>query len=148
MKYYLTVAMIFLSFQGFTQSQFNPYVPQMPINEMAQVGMYKQQLYDSRRDFIQKNVTVIATNIDAFSIGPHLNTELVLKELEDKPGTYRSNGIVERLEKKHRTILKNYLSSIGSIDFTNDYSFKNIMDRLKLINEDVLDDLSPLLKPE
>lgn len=148
MKYYLTLIMIFMSFLGLSQSQFNPYVPQMPINEMAQIGMYKQQLYDSRRDFIQKNVTIIATNIDAFALGNHLNLKLVLKDVPDENDVYRSNGIVERLEKKHRTILKNYLSSIGSIDFTNDYSFKIIIDRLKLINEDVLDDLSPLLKPE
>lgn len=148
MKYYLTIIMIFLSFLGLSQSQFNLYVPQMPINEMAQIGMYKQQLYDSRRDFIQKNVTIIATNIDAFALGNHLNLKLVLKDVPDENDVYRSNGIVERLEKKHRTILKNYLNSISSTDFTNDYSFKYIIDRLKLINEDVLGDLTPLLKPE
>lgn len=140
--------LLLISFGGYSQITFNPYVSQLPINQMAQIGMYKQQLYDSRKDFIQQNVTVIADNINLFSIGKHINGSLVLKELPDEPGTYISNGIVEKLEKKHRKILKNYLTSIGYSDFSNDYVFKNIMDVLKDINNDVLDDLSPLLKPE
>lgn len=148
MKYYLTFSMIFMSFIGLSQSQFNPYVPQMPINEMAQIGMYKQQLYNSRRDFIQKNVTIIATNIDAFALGNHLNLKLVLKDVPDENDIYRSNGLVEKLNKKHQKILKDYLTSIGYLDYSNDYIFKNIIDSLKNINDAVLEDLSPLLKSE
>ena len=134
------------SFNSYSQISFNPYVSQLPINQMAQIGIYKQQLYDSRKDLIQKNVTVIATNIDEFSIGEHLGTEKGLKELPDEPGTYISNGVVERLNKKHRLILKNYCNSINTADFTNDYLFQSILNRLKKMNADVLEDLSPLLK--
>jgi hypothetical protein len=147
-KHYLTTVIFFITFEGFSQIQFNPYVPQLPRNEMANIGIYMQQLYDYRKDFIQKNVTVIVTNIETFTLGDHLNSNLILKATPDENGVYRSNGLVEKLNNKHRKILNDYLASIGYSDFANDYVFKNIMDNLRKINDQVIKDILPLLAQE
>lgn len=40
--------------------QFNPYVPQLPLEAMAQVGMYKQQKYEENVQKIQSQIDTIA----------------------------------------------------------------------------------------
>lgn len=40
--------------------QFNPYIQQMPVEAMTQVGMYKQQKYDEGLQKIQNNIETIA----------------------------------------------------------------------------------------
>jgi len=40
--------------------QFNPYIQQLPVEEMAKVGMYKQQKYDEGIQKIQTNIDNVA----------------------------------------------------------------------------------------
>jgi hypothetical protein len=40
--------------------QFNPYVPQLPLEAMAQVGMYKQQKYEENVQKIQSQIDSVA----------------------------------------------------------------------------------------
>jgi type IV secretory pathway TrbF-like protein len=145
MKNWQLIILVFISYQGLSQTRFNPYVQQLPIDQMAQVGAYKQQIYNSRVNVIQKNINTIVKNIELLSIGSHLKEGIGLKPLLEDPGTYVSNGILERLNKKHSIILNNYINSIGSLDLTSDYIFNSILKKLNQINNDVNDDLSPLL---
>ncbi len=139
---------ILISFGSPVYSQtFSPYVSRMPlINQMAQVGIYKQRLYDSRTEIIQNNVNIVSKNIELFHIGNHINGDLVLKERPEEPGTYVSNGIIEKFKSKHSGIFRNYLISIANVDFTEDYLFQRIINNLNEINNNAMLDLKPLLK--
>ena len=41
-------------------TQFNPYVPQLPIEAMVKVGMYKQQKYEEGVQKIQNQIDQVA----------------------------------------------------------------------------------------
>lgn len=101
----------------YSQTRFNPYVPQVPLNQMAQIGIYKQQLYDSRKNQIQENVNTIVDNINELP-----SSELI--------SSYRKR-------------LSNYLTSIGYADFSDNNVYNIIFNNLRSINNDILEELNP-----
>ena len=109
----------FLTTSGkvYSQTRFNPYVPQVPLNQMAQIGIYKQQLYDSRKNQIQENVNTIVDNINQLP----------------------SSALISSYRKR----LSNYLTSIGYADFSDNNVYNIIFNNLRSINNDILEELNP-----
>ena len=52
-------------------SQFNPFIPELPAQEMVQVGMYKQKQYDAGVQKIQGYINNIA-GMDVYNDGDYL----------------------------------------------------------------------------
>jgi hypothetical protein len=109
----------FLTISGkvYSQTRFNPYVPQVPLNQMAQIGIYKQQLYDSRKNQIQENVNTIVDNINELPSSSLIST--------------------------YRKRLSSYLSSISYADFSDNNVYNIIFNNLRSINNDILEELNP-----
>lgn len=115
----ILVLVFFLTMSGriHSQTRFNPYVPQVPLNQMAQIGIYKQQLYDTRKNQIQENVNTIVDNINELP----------------------SSTLISSYRKR----LNNYLTSIGYADFSDNNVYNIIYNNLRSINNDILEELNP-----
>ena len=114
MKKYLSFCLLIVTTTIY--SQFNDYVPQNPVNEMRDVGVSKQRIYDSRKDWIQNRVTNLVRIID----------RLITKE--DFPNeniNFHKAFLVEKI--------KSYNSTIGYIDFADNYQYSIIQKDYKNI---------------
>ena len=58
------ISLLLILFSTFGYCQFRPYVPQNPVNAMRSVGMYKQRIYDERKDWIQSRINGLINAID------------------------------------------------------------------------------------
>lgn len=111
-----TSLFLFLFFSTFGYCQFRPYVPQNPVNAMRSVGMYKQKLYDERKDWIQSRIngliklSVILVNEDDY---PNIDIEYSRDVLQSK--------------------VISYVKTIGYIDLADDYQFNLIQQRFNSI---------------
>lgn len=107
---------LFLFLSMFGYCQFRPYVPQNPINEMKEVGMYKQRLYNERKDWIQNRITFL------------INISITLVNEDDFPNIdidYHRNILQSKV--------KDYIKTIGYVDFADDYQFSLIQKKLNSI---------------
>lgn len=113
--------LLFFSTLGYTQ--YNNYVPQIPINAMRDVSSYKQKLYQERSNWIQATIN----NLNDLN-----NSLLNEDELPSDFGT-----------SKHKLILNNYLAeyvnSIKGYDFSDDYIFNSIQKNFKNIQKYYVD---------
>jgi hypothetical protein len=100
-------------------SQFNPYVRQIPIEAMRDVGIYKQRLYDERANWIQQKIYKLN----------NLNESLLN---EDKlPADFNTSY--------HKTKLNNvmveYVNGIRAYDYSENYIFNSIQDNFRKIEK-------------
>lgn len=114
MKRFITS--IFLLFSIGSYSQFNRYVPQLPTNAMVNVGIYKQRIYDQRKDWIQDRVNNLV------GIIKYLITE---NNFPNEDINYHRNILVGKIS--------NYTKKIGYTDFSDDYEFQNIQENFNNI---------------
>ncbi|WP_269685140.1 hypothetical protein [Flavobacterium lacustre] len=102
----------------FSYSQFNQYVPQLPINTMKNVGISRQKIYDQRYTWIQSRISglidAINDNVNEDNF-PSLNNEETRKWLKAE--------------------LNKYVNSydLRSSDFADNYQFQNIVNNLNKI---------------
>jgi hypothetical protein len=117
MKTTIYISIILLSSVGY--SQFNSYVPQVPINTMYNVGVYKQRLYQDRSNWIQEQINRLAqTNNKLFNVD----------KLPDDFNTYYH-------KKKLNDIMVDYVNNIKGYDFADDYYFNSIVDNFRKIEK-------------
>lgn len=113
------ISLLLILFSTIGYCQFRPYVPQNPVNAMRSVGMYKQRIYDERKDWIQSRITFL------------INISVTLINEEDYP-----NINIDY----HRDILqskvKEYIKTIGYVDFADDYQFGLIQQKFNSIQND------------
>lgn len=107
---------IFLLFSIGSYSQFNQYVPQLPTNAMVNVGIYKQRIYDQRKDWIQGRVN------NLIGIIKSLITE---NNFPNEDINYHRNIMVGKIS--------NYTKTIGYTDFSDDYEFQIIQENFNNI---------------
>jgi hypothetical protein len=107
---------LFLFFSTFGYSQFRPYVPQNPVNAMRSVGMYKQRLYNERKDCIQGRINGL------------IKLSLLLVNEDDYP-----NIDIEYSRDVLKSKVTSYVKTIGYIDFADDYQFNLIQQRFSSI---------------
>jgi hypothetical protein len=103
-----------------TPPAYRPYISNISSYEMANVGMYKQQLYDERKAWIQTRITGILTQI----------AELVTKD--NLPG-YNLEKVKETFSKDLIEYVNSY--AVRSADFADNYVFKQIVSELRKIEE-------------
>lgn len=108
MKKIFTIFTFFLAI-SFSYSQFNQYVPQNPVNAMRDVGIYKQRVYDSRKEWIQSRI---------YELIGIINNLITKEKFPTEDVSYHQNFLRDKVV--------NYNKSIGNIDFADDYQFKNI----------------------
>jgi hypothetical protein len=111
--------LIFFSITTSVYSQFNPYVRQIPIEAMRDVGIYKQRLYDERANWIQQKIYKLN----------NLNESLFN---EDKlPSDFKTSY--------HKTKLNNvmveYVNGIRAYDYSENYIFNSIQDNFRKIEK-------------
>lgn len=66
--------------------QFNPYVPQLPLEAMAQVGMYKQQKYEENVQKIQSQID----NIAGLDVMKPLHKQYLQSKLDELGGKLKT----------------------------------------------------------
>ncbi len=90
---------------------FNGYVPQNPVQAMATVGMYKQRVYDSRKEWIQNRI----------------NNLTMIIGLMFSPSTVGcSNCDLMTPMNECRQEIINYTNAIGYVDFADNYQFDRV----------------------
>ena len=114
---FLTVTFTVFSSIGF--AQFNPYVPQVPVRAKAQVGIYKQNLYNQRYNWIQNEINRL--------------TELYEYLFNEKklPSDFQ---VIKHKSYLHK-ILVDYLNSIRRYDFSDNYYFNSVVENLEAIEK-------------
>lgn len=90
--------------------KFNEYISQNPVNAMVAVGMIKQAKYDARKDWIQNRIDILV------ELKNNLFNEQTL------PSNVNASSTKEAIWKK----AVNYVNSISSYDFADDYQFNSI----------------------
>ena len=117
MKITIFISIILTTTIGY--SQFNEYVPQVPINAMHNVGVYKQRLYQDRSNWIQETINSLAkTNAKLFN--------------EDKlPADFNTYYH----KKKLNDIMVDYVNNIKGYDFADDYYFNSIVENFRKIEK-------------
>jgi hypothetical protein len=117
MKITIFISIILTTAIGY--SQFNQYVPQVPVNEMYNVGIYKQRLYQDRSNWIQETIYSLAQT----------NTKLFNEEkLPADFNTYYH-------KKKLHDIMVDYVNNIKGYDFADDYYFNSIVENFRKIEK-------------
>lgn len=100
-------------------SQYNPYVSQIPVNAMRDVGIYKQRIYNERSNWIQQQIYILND----------LNNSLFN---EDKlPADFGTLNHKIKL----RNVLTDYINGIKAYDFAEDYLFNSIQDNFNKIEK-------------
>jgi hypothetical protein len=114
-----TIYIIAILFSSIGYSQYNPYVPQVPVNAMYNVGVYKQRLYQDRSNWIQETINSLAqTNAKLF------NEEKLPADFN----TYYH-------KKKLNEIMVDYVNNIKGYDFADDYYFNSIVENFRKIEK-------------
>jgi hypothetical protein len=107
----------FFLFSTSVYSQFNPYVSQIPVEAMRDVGMYKQRLYDERANWIQQKIYRLTD----------LNNSLFNEsKLPADFGTLNHKI-------KLRNVIVDYMNGIQAYDYSNNYIFSSIQDNFNKI---------------
>jgi hypothetical protein len=117
----IIIAGLFL-FTTFSYSQFRPYVPQNPVNAMRSVGMYKQRIYDERKDWIQSRINGLINAIDE-----NVNED-----------NFPSLRIAETRDWLKAELIK-YSNSynLRSSDYADNYQFQNIVENFNRIQGNI-----------
>jgi hypothetical protein len=100
-------------------SQFNPYVRQIPIEAMRDVGIYKQRLYDERANWIQQKIYRLTD----------LNNSLFNESKLPTDFDTLNHKI------KLRNVIVDYMNSIKSYDYSENYIFNSIQDNFNIIEK-------------
>ncbi|HVA97511.1 MAG TPA: hypothetical protein VNG53_01340 [Bacteroidia bacterium] len=50
----VSIVTLFFAITALCQQQFNPYIPQVPVNDYRNAELYKQNIYDQRRQYISE----------------------------------------------------------------------------------------------
>lgn len=100
-------------------SQFNPYVRQIPIEAMRDVGIYKQRLYDERANWIQQKIYRLTD----------LNNSLFNESKLPTDFDTLNHKI------KLRNVIVDYMNSIQSYDYSENYIFNSIQDNFNIIEK-------------
>lgn len=109
--------------------KFNDYVSQLPVEAMVKVGMYKQKMYDTRKDWIQAKIN---KSIDLINV------------LFDEQNT--PPGIDVSMSKNNcRNKVENYVNTIRGVDFADNYQFSNIQNKFIALENSFYDDYNYLL---
>jgi hypothetical protein len=109
MKKNILFGLLFVTACGY--SQFNEYVPQNPVNAMRDVGVYKQRLYDTRKDWIQNRVTGVVRII---------NRLITTEDFPNENINFHRAFLIEKIT--------NYNNTIGYVDFADNYQFSIIQE--------------------
>lgn len=118
MKIKILLQLFFLSTTA-GYSQFNPYVSQIPVNAMRDVGIYKQRLYNERSNWIQQQIYRLTD----------LNNSLFN---EDKlPADFGTLNHKIKL----RNVMVKYVNGIRAYDYSENYIFSSIQDNLNKIEK-------------
>ena len=105
-------------------SEFNPYVSQIPIiDAMTRVGMDMQRKYDLRYKWIQNGIDVL------------VDYKNKLFSVQALPNCTNANEIIEPFWQE----FERYLHSIAAYDFANDYQFSTIQNKLNEVNKFIYD---------
>ena len=115
------IAFTFLPF--FTYSQYNPYIRQQPIQEMRDVGMYKQRLYNERSEWTKNQIQDLYNSINS------------LYDVQKLPSDFQVSY--------HRSIMynemKKFINQLNGIDLANNYSFNSIENSIETMNKYIYD---------
>ncbi len=116
------ISLLLILFSTFGYCQFRPYVPQNPVNAMRSVGMYKQRIYDERKDWIQSRINGLINAIDE-----NVNED-----------NFPSLRIIETRDWLKKELIK-YSNSynLRSSDFADNYQFQNIVDNFNRIQGNI-----------
>lgn len=93
--------------------RFNNYIAQNPVNAMVRVGMYKQALYDARKNWIQGRIDSLRYLLDYLTASENLPPnvdELNLRESMWEP-------------------VVRYSKQMGPFDFADDYVFRSVINK-------------------
>jgi hypothetical protein len=111
-------------------TRFNQYVPQLPVDAMVEVGMYKQQLYDNRSNWIQGEINrlgrVIVKLFNENTMPPNFDAVGYRKQLWDK--------FVE------------YINSIRGYDFADNYQFNSIKNSINSYENWFIENYNNIIK--
>ena len=113
------LVIIFFFISKFSFSQFNPYVPQIPIQAMRDVGIYKERLYDERSNWIQQKIYNLTD----------LNNSLFNESKLPSDFGALNHKI------KLRNIIVDYMNGIQAYDYSENYIFNSIQDNFKKIEK-------------
>jgi hypothetical protein len=113
--------------------KFSPYVPQLPVNEMSNVGISRQRIYDQRNAWIQSRISGLIN-----SIYDNVN--------EDNLPSFEIEGTREWLKKDLIKYVNSY--DVRSSDFADNYQFQNIINNLNKIERDIARRYALLLENE
>lgn len=98
--------------------RFNDYISQAPlIQARTRVGMYKQKMYDTRKDWIQQKIYKL---IDLINV--------IYSEQNMPPGVNVSIS-----QNNYRNVITKYVNSIAAVDFADDYQFGIIQNKFSEI---------------
>ena len=111
-------------------TRFNQYVPQLPIDAMVEVGMYKQQLYDNRSNWIQGEIY-------------RLN-KLILKLFNEN--TMPPNFDAVDYRKKLWDKFVEYINSIRGYDFADNYQFNSIKNSINSYENWFIENYNNIIK--
>ncbi len=124
------ISLLLVLFSTFGYCQFRPYVPQNPVNAMRSVGMYKQQKYDNRKEWIQDRIYQL--------------NDLIIDLFNDK--NLPSDIAIQPTRNIYVGKIKKYTNSIAGIDFADDYQFTNIVNGYKSIENDIYSGFNSIIE--
>lgn len=111
--------------------KFNEYISQSPvIDAMTRVGMYKQKMYDLRKDWIQERIDGLA------GLKNSLFNEQML------PRSINATATNESSWQK----VKNYVNSIRGYDFADDYQFNSIKNNFNILEKYLYDSYNEIIR--
>lgn len=99
-----------LNVNGQYAPRLDPYVRQLPVGAMAQVGAQKQRLYEERANWIQQEINRL------FKVVEELFNENTL------PSKYDAIGVRRQVWEKFTA----YINSIRAIDYSDSYQFNGV----------------------
>lgn len=110
--------------------KFNEYISQRPvIDAMTRVGMFKQKMYDLRKEWIQERIDGLA------ELKNSLYNEQTL------PSSINAKATNEAYWQK----VKNYVNSIRGYDFADDYQFNSIQNNFNSLEKYLYDSYNQII---
>jgi hypothetical protein len=118
MKYSLLTFIAFL-ISNLANAQFNPYVPQLPVSQMREVGIYKQNLHNQRVIWVQDEINRLV------KVNEYLFNQNKL------PADF---NVLKHKTHLHK-ILVDYVNNIKNYDYSDNYYFNSVVENFELIEK-------------
>ena len=97
-----------------TTIEFNNYVNQLPVAAMVKVGMFKQKMYDTRKEWIQNRIDGLIQLINTLFVENNF------------PSSISDKCDFQSIRRSQVVWISDYAKTLAAVDFADNYRFSEI----------------------